>query len=409
MFELFIARRYLSAQRKQVVISIITVISVIGVAAGVMALVVALAINNGFRNTLERNLLGATAHVMILEKARGPGIEGWEEIAGRLARLEHVVKAEPGLYDSGYISGPVDGTGAVIKGVAVKDGSAPNEFLAVLKSGSLGDLIAPEGERPGVILGARMAERIGAVSGKAVQLLIPNGQLTPLGPRPSYTRLRVAGIFETGDSNIDSTWAYMALADMQKAYGLADVVNSIELRLDDIYRAGEVAGAAGPLIGEKLAATTWQEQYRQILQALNLDRLVTAVTIGLILVVATLNILITLVMMVMEKHRDIAVLMSMGARVEQIRRIFLWQGAVIGAVGTAIGLALGYALSYFAGRYRWIPLNEQLYPLAYVPFDPRWVDGIWIAAVAMGVSLIATLYPARNAARIAPAEAIRYE
>jgi lipoprotein-releasing system permease protein len=254
-----------------------------------------------------------------------------------------------------------------------------------------------------------MAERIGAVVGKPVQLLIPNGQLTPLGPRPSYVRLRVAGIFETGTYDIDASWTYMALDTMQRAYHLPDVVNSIELKLDDIYQAEAVARAAEAMLGPNLSATTWQEQNRQILQALNLERVVTTVTIGLILIVAALNILITLVMMVMEKHRDIAILMSMGARVDQIRRIFVFEGALIGAVGTAIGLVIGYTISYFADRYHWIPLNEQVYPLAFVPFEPRWVDGLWIAGVAMAVSLIATLYPARNATRIAPVEAMRYE
>jgi lipoprotein-releasing system permease protein len=405
-FELFIARRYLSAKRKQVVISLITVISVIGVAAGVMALVIALAINAGFRNTLQRNLLGATAHVMILEKDRGTGIEKWEDLTAKLAKLPHVVSAEPGLYDRGYVSGPVDGSGAVIKGIPPE---AASQFLPPLKNGNFREMAAGEGELPGIILGARMAETIGAVTGKQVQLLIPNGEMTPLGMRPSYVRLRVAGIFETGTFDIDSLWAYMALNTVQKAYGLADVVNSVELKLDDIYQADAVAKAAGSIIGEKLAASTWQEQNRQILQALNLERLVTMVTISLILIVAALNILITLVMMVMEKHRDIAILMSMGARTDQIRRIFLMEGALIGAVGTALGLVLGYGISFFAGRYHWIPLNEQVYPLAYVPFEPQWSHAVWIAAVAIGMSLVATLYPARNATRISPVEAMRYE
>ena len=409
MFELFVARRYLSAKRKQVVISLITVISVLGVAAGVMALVIALAINNGFRNTLERNLLGATAHVSILEKERGEGIEGWERIAERLAKLPHVASAGPGLYDSGYISGPLNGSGAVIKGVSIQKGAANNEFLAKLKAGSFADLAAREGELPGIVLGARMAETIGAVLGKPVQLLVANGQLTPLGMRPGVTRLRVAGIFETGTYDIDSAWAYMSLDAAQKAYGLSNVVNSIELRLDDIYQAPAVAAAAEAIIGGKLAATTWQEQNRQIMNALRMERVVTMVTIGLILLVAALNILIALVMMVMEKHRDIAILMSLGAHADQIRRIFVLEGALIGAVGTAIGLAVGYTVCYFAGHYRWVRLDEQIYPLSFVPFEPRWVDGVWIAAVAMAVSLVATLYPARNATRIAPVEAMRYE
>jgi lipoprotein-releasing system permease protein len=411
MFELFIARRYLRAKRKQVVISVITAISVIGVAAGVMALVVALAINNGFRDTLERNLLGATAHVSILEKEPGTGIENWEKLAPQLARLPHVKSAAPALYESGYLSGPLQGSGVAIKGVDVRPGAPLAAALVHLKAGSIQGLRQAEGSDslPGMILGSRLAENIGAVNGKQVQLTVPNGELTPFGPRPSFVRFRVAGIFESGFYDLDANWAFTSLPVAQKAFDLTDVVNSVELMLDDIYQAPGVATAAGKLIGPKLAATTWGEQNRQILNALSMERMVTVITIGLIQLVAALNILITLVMMVMEKHRDIAILMSMGAKARQIRNIFVYEGVLIGAVGTSIGLAAGYTLCYFADRYHWVRLDQQVYSIAYVPFEPRSIDGIWIAAAAMAVSVIATLYPARSAASVAPAESLRYE
>jgi len=409
MFEAFIARRYLSAQRKQVVISVITVISVIGVAAGVMALVVALAINNGFRASLQASLLGATAHVSILQREGFDGIANWEDIATKLGKLPHVISASPGLYDSGYIKGPVTGTGAVIKGFANLKSSGLPDTLKHLKAGSIDDLKTAPGELPGIILGARLADSIGAVVGKPVQLLVPDGDLTPLGPRPTYVRLRVAGTFESGFYDLDMNWAFMALDQVQKIFGLGDVVNSIDIRLDDIYEATSVATAADPIIGPKLAASTWQEQNRQLLNALKMERIVTVVTIGLIQIVAALNILITLVMMVMEKHHDIAILLSMGAKTKQIRKIFVMEGALIGAVGTTLGLIVGYAICYFADHYHWLRLDEQVYSLSYVPFSPRWIDGIWIAAAAMAVSLVATLYPARSATRIAPVEALRYE
>ena len=408
MFELFIARRYLRAKRKQVVISVITAISVIGVAAGVMALVIALAINNGFRDTLQRNLLGATAHVSILEKEPGTGIEHWEQMAPQLARIPHVKSAAPALYESGYITGPVSGAGAAIKGVDVRPGAPLADTLRHLKTGSLEGL-RTSGDLPGVVLGSRLAESIGAVTGKQVTLLVPNGELTPFGPRPSYVRLRVAGTFESGFYDLDANWAFLSLTDAQKAFDLTDVVNSIELMLDDIYQAPDVAAAAEKIIGPKLAATTWGEQNKQLLSALTMERTVTVVTIGLIQLVAALNILITLIMMVMEKHRDIAILMSMGARAQQIRKVFVYEGALIGAVGTAIGLVIGYGVCYFAERYQWVKLDQQVYSIAYVPFEPRAFDGIWIAAAAMAVSLIATLYPARSATRIAPVESLRYE
>ena len=407
MFELFIARRYLRAKRKQVVISVITLISVLGVASGVMALVIALAVENGFKTTLERNLLGATAHVSILEKEQGEGIENWQQLAAKLAKLPHVVSATPGLYESAYIKGPVQGDGAEIKGVNINQ--ALPDALKHLKAGSLDGLKENEGDLPGIVLGSRLAQSIGAVNGKLVNILVPDQELTPFGPRPTYVKARVAGIFELGFYDIDSHWAYMSLPAEQKMFGLTDVVSSIDIMLDDIYSADAVQQAAVPLLGPKLAASTWKEQYHQILGALKMERIATAIIIGLIQFVAGLNILITLVMMVMEKHRDISILMSMGARASQIRNIFVFEGALIGASGTIIGLIAGYTLCYFLDHYKLIPLDEQVYALPYVPFNPQAFDGIWIAAAAMAVSLLATLYPARNATRIAPVEALRYE
>jgi lipoprotein-releasing system permease protein len=409
MFELFVARRYLRAKRKQVVISVITVISVVGVAAGVMALVIALAINSGFRTTLENNLLGLTAHVQIQEKEPGEGIEGWEQLSGKLARLPHVKSASPALYDGGLLSGPVNGDGVTIKGISIARGAPIPEALLHLKAGSIEGLRSAEGERPGIILGYRLAERLGAVTGKPVTLTIANGHMTPFGPQPSFVRLRVAGTFDSGFFQFDNSLGFMDLPTMQKIFNLGDVLNGIELYLDDVDAAPQVAAAAEPLIGPKLAATSWQDLNRPLLNALNMERAVTVVTIGLIQLVAALNILIALVMMVMEKHRDIAILMSMGARAKQIRRIFVWEGAMIGAVGTVIGLTVGYTVCFFANKYHWLRLDEQVYSISYVPFTTRWVDGIWIAAAAMAVSLIATLYPARSATKIAPVESLRYE
>jgi lipoprotein-releasing system permease protein len=407
MFEFFIARRYLRAKRKQVVISVITLISVLGVAAGVMALVIALAINNGFKNTLERDLLGATAHVSILEKEQGSGIEDWEQLAQKLARLPHVVSATPGLYESAYMNGPVQGDGVEIKGVKIAAGTPLPDALRHLKAGSVDGLVTGEDEMPGIIIGSRLAQTIGAVNGKTVNILVPD--MVPFGPQPRFKMVRVAGIFELGFYDIDSHWAYMALPAEQKLFYLTNVVSSIDIMLDDIYAADQVQRAAEPLIGPKLAASTWKEQYRQILGALKMERIATAITIGLIQFVAGLNILITLVMMVMEKHRDISILMSMGARASQIRNIFVFEGALIGAAGTVIGLVAGYTLCYFLDHYKLIPLDEQVYALPYVPFNPQAFDGLWIAGAAMAVSLLATLYPARNATRIAPVEALRYE
>ncbi len=407
-FEFFVALRYLKAKRKQAMISLITGISVLGVAAGVMAMVIALAINTGFRNTLQRNLLGATAHVTILEKTPSGGIENWRKLVAVMRKLPHVTSATPSLYGAVFLAGPVLSEGAVLKGIDVDSAAQRADMLLHLKQGSLRDLRGKDG-RPGLILGARLAERTGMLLGNLITVISPQGELTPLGPRPSYYTFRVVGIFESGFYDLDSTFAFTSLRAAQRVFSLDDVVNAIELKVDDIYRAPEIAKAAERAAGPKLAATHWMEQNRQLLNALRMEKAVTVVTIGLIQLVAALNILITLVMMGMEKYRDIAILMSMGARREQIQRIFLLHGLLIGAVGTAIGLVSGYTLCFLADRYRWISLDAEIYSLSFVPFEPRLLDGLWIAVLALAVSLVATLYPARSATRISPVEALRYE
>jgi len=409
MFELTIAIRYLKAKRKQAVISVITVISVIGVAAGVMALVIALAINTGFRDTLERNLLSATAEVRIQERVPSGGIDDWETISAKLAHLPHVQSVVAGLYEPGLLTG-ASSDYVEVKGVSIAPGAPIPASLEHLKSGKFEGLRPGAGKLPGIIVGSKLAETVGAVVGKSgIKVLVPDGKVTPVGVEPSLEPVRVAGTFESGFFDVDAHWAFMSLHDTQTVFGLDDVVNAIELTLDDIDKAPEVAAAADAIIGPKLTALSWEEQNSQLLHAFKMERIVTIVTIGLIQLVGALNILIALIMMVMEKHRDIAILMSMGARVQQIRRIFMLEGMLIGAAGTSIGLILGYTLSYFADRYRWLHVDAQIYGLSFVPFESHWIDGVWIAAAAMAVSLLATLYPARNATRIAPVEALRYE
>jgi lipoprotein-releasing system permease protein len=404
-FSFFVARRYLSAKRKQAMISVITVISIVGVAAGVMALVIALAINNGFRGTLQRSLLGARGHVMLLEKEPSAGIRNWETLAPRMLRIPHVTAAAPGLYGKVLLSGPMQSEGAELKGIPIDQ---PPELLLHLKQGSFSALRETRG-LPGIILGARLAQNTGMLLNSVVNVLSPRGVMTPFGPHFTRFPFRVVGIFESGFYDIDAFGAFTSLTEAQHTFSLGDVVNTIELRLDDIYQAPEVAREAERIAGPALVATTWMEQYRQVLNALNTEKVVTAVTIGLIQLVAGLNILIALIMMVMEKNRDIAILMAMGAKQQQIRRIFLTQGVIIGVIGTAIGLVLGYSLSFLADHYKWLRLDQEVYAVAYVPFAARALDGLWIGGAAIFVSFIATIYPARSASRIAPAEALRYE
>jgi len=261
---------------------------------------------------------------------------------------------------------------------------------------------------PSMIVGSKLAQDTGMMLNSVVTAISPS-EVTPLGPRFTQKRFRVAGIFETNFYEVDDTWVYAPVISVQKLLSEGDVMNQIELRIDNLDLSYEVAKEAGRLAGSHYAAVPWQQQNHEIFDALELEREGMAVTIGIFGIVGALNILITLTMIVMTKYKDIAVLMSMGARRAQIRMIFLVQGALIGLVGTTLGLVAGYTLCYFADKYRWVQLNGSVYALSYVPFEPKAWDGVWIAAAAMTVSLLATLYPARNATRITPVEVLRYE
>jgi lipoprotein-releasing system permease protein len=384
------------------------VISILGVAAGVAALIIALAINNGFQSTLEASLLSATAHVNILERNPAFGIEDWERLLPKLRRLPHVVAATPGLYGQIALKGPVAGSGAVLKGVPLGGGAQAPQMLQHLKSGSLADFDTPEGKR-GIVLGSRLAEQAGVVLHSPVTVISYQGQLTPVGVVPSLFHFRVVGVFESGLYDLDSSWAFTSLPAAQRVLDLNDIVNTIELRLDDIFAAREVARQAEQIVGSKLIASTWMDQNRSLLNALKLEKTVSIITVSLIELIAALNILVVLVMLVMEKHRDIGILMSLGARRQQIQRIFVLQGLIIGALGSCLGLALGYTVTSLFNHYRWLKLDEQIYAISYVPFQSHWTDGIWVAALALLTSFVATLHPSRTASRIAPAESLRYE
>lgn len=399
-FEWFVAARYLKPRRRHGVISLITVISVLGVAAGVMALVIALAINNGFRISLETNLLGATPHVVLLEKEPSSGIGGWKEITARLARLEGVTQASPALYGKVLLAG-TQSAESTLKGVPLDS----LDIRSHLTAGSLDRL----GEPRTIILGSQLAKRTGMMLNSWVNVISPQGEITPLGPRALQVRYRVVGIFESGFYDMDNQFAFVSLENAQALFQTGDVVNAIELRVRDIERAPEIAAAAEKTAGESLGATHWMEQNRQLLGALRMEKVVSVITISLIQLVAALNILTALVMSVMEKRREIAVLMSMGARRMQVARIFVIQGMMIGLAGVAIGLTLGYGLSYFADAYRWIALDEAIYSISHVPFKTDWVDAFWITGAALTVCLLATIYPARSATRIMPVETLRYE
>jgi lipoprotein-releasing system permease protein len=425
-FELFIAARYLRAKRRQAVVGVITAISVIGVAAGVASLIIALAITNGMRRDLQERLLGSTAHVDLM-RVKADGIRDWRPLLERLRRMPHVTAAAPGLYGQVLISRGARSGGGLIKGVLPDDEKTVGDLLQAITTGSAAELepvaqppaidaagsdnSANEAGRatPPIVIGKDLAETIGAQVGDGVLVTSPQGELTPLGMVPRYRKFRVVGIFASGFYQYDSSYGFVRLADAQQLFSEPDLLSVISFKVDDMYRAREVGQEIERAAGQGFQTTNWMEQNRELFRALRLEQVVTFIVLALIVCVAALNILIALTMMVMEKTRDIAVLMSFGVTAAQVRRVFLMQGLLISVIGTALGLVVGYAVSWAGGHYRFIKLDSAVYSIDYLPFAARWWDGLVVAAVSLGVSLVATLYPSGSAARVLPAEALRYE
>jgi len=407
-FELFVALRYLKAKRRQAVISVITLISVIGVMAGVCSLVVALAINNGFREELEKSLLGAMANISLL-RAANDGIRRYEDLTERLARLPHVVATAPALYEQVLVSSHSRAQGVVLKGIDPMREVRVADLLNRLREGSLEGLSKTFSNADPIVIGKELAKSMGVYVGDTVLVTSPQGTLTPFEVVPKFRHFRVVGVFDSGFYDIDAGWAFTNLGAAQRLFDLADVVSVIEFKIDNIYRVQELAPAIRQAAGAGFETSTWMEQNRSLLNALHLERLVTILTIGLIVLVAALNIFITLAMMVIEKNRDIAVLMSMGARKRQIWTVFTLHGLLIGGVGTLLGLATGYGASWLGERYKLIPLQPDIYAVSFVPFHAHPWDGVWIAIAALAISFLATLHPSLSAARLVPVEILRYE
>jgi lipoprotein-releasing system permease protein len=422
-FELFIAARYLRAKRRQAVVGVITAISVIGVAAGVASLIIALAITNGMRRDLQERLVGSTAHVDLMRVA-ADGIRNWRPLLERLHKVPHVTAAAPGLYGQVLISRGSRSGGGLVKGVIPADERTVGDLLQSVVEGSA-TALEPVGQQvgesasqrvsgaaaavPPIVIGKDLAETIGAKVGDAVLVTSPQGELTPLGLVPRYQRFQVAGIFKSGFYQYDSSYAFLRLSDAQRLFSEPDLISVISFKVDDLYKADKIGREIEAEAGKGFQTTNWMEQNRELFRALKLEQVVTFIVLALIVCVAALNILIALTMMVMEKTRDIAVLMSFGVREEQVRRIFLLQGLLISVIGTVLGLIAGYGLSWLGGHYRFIHLDAAVYSIDYLPFAPRVWDAVIVAAVSLGVSLIATLYPSGSAAKVLPAEALRYE
>ena len=429
-FELFIAARYLRAKRRQAVVGVITVISVIGVAAGVASLIIALAITNGMRRDLQERLVGSTSHVDLMRVA-GDGIRDWRPLLARLSKAEHVTAAAPGLYGQVLISRGARSGGALVKGVVPKDEERVGDLLQSVVQGSAAALNPSPGSGthvsesirgapgavvesntqavPPIVIGQDLAETLGANVGDGVLVTSPQGELTPLGLVPKYQRFEVAGIFRSGFYQYDSSYAFTRLAEAQRLFSEPDLISVISFKVDDLYHADRIGRTIEAMAGPGFETTNWMEQNQELFRALKLEQVVTFIVLALIVCVAALNILIALTMMVMEKTRDIAVMMSFGVRADQVRKIFLLQGLLISVIGTVLGLIVGYGLSWLGGHYQFIRLDASVYSIDHLPFAPKVWHAVLVGAVSLGVSLIATLYPSGSAAKVLPAEALRYE
>jgi lipoprotein-releasing system permease protein len=406
-FEWFVAKRYLRSPYRPTVLRLVTTFSVLGVAAGVATLVIALSMNTGFRETLQDRLLGIKAHVSLTRPGAG-GIHDYQTLASRLGSTPGVRSVTPAVYQTMLLSFASESRGVVTKGIDPERERNSDEALRHLAAGRP-DFTADADGIDALLVGKQLAEEWKLSPGDYVTLMSPQGRLTPFGMMPRTRRFRVAGVFDSGFYDYDENWCFFKLSAAQALSGVGDLANVLEFRLDNPERAGEIARQLEARAGPGFRATTWMEEDRALFRALGLEKLVTAIFIGLITFVAGLNVLVVLSMTVTDKARDIAVLMSMGTRREQIRRIFLWQGIAIGAAGTICGLCVGYAFAAIAGTFHLIPLDPQVYAVPYVPFHPSVWDGVWITLVAMGISVGATLLPARAAARLLPVEILRYE
>jgi len=406
-FEWLVALRYLRSPNRPAVLRLVTLLSVIGVAAGVATLVIALAMNTGFRQAIRDRLLGVTAHIN-LKPVSPEGIRSYRELIAKLNFTPGVRSIAPAIYNTVLLTAGGTSRGVVLKGIDPEIEKQSNEALRRIASGKPDFALDPDGV-PAILVGAIMAEELKISAGDYISLTSPQGSLTPFGIVPRSRRFRVTGVFNSGFYDYDANWGFVSLPSAQSLAGIADVVSLLEVRclqLDDVEHVAEVLRArAGP----GFATSTWMDENRALFRALSLEKLVTAMFIGLITFVAGLNVLVVMTMTVTDKARDIAVLVAMGARRVQIRRIFLLQGLIVGGIGTLLGLIAGYGLSWAADKWRLIPLNAEIYAVPYVPFHSSGLDAVWIAAAAVAICIAATLLPARAAAKILPVEILRFE
>ncbi len=404
-FELFIARRYLNAKRKQAFISVITFISALGITIGVAALIIALALITGFQGDVQNKILGATSHLMVSD-ITGQGMADYQPLAARLRTLKGVKSVTPVIYNMAIFSGLARNAGGVLKGLDFEEEKRTSPWLAKLFSGRLPDKGA---QREGLLLGKDLALQIGASLGDVLTVYTSAARLTPIGQMPKLKQFIVTGIFSTGLYEFDSTTAFISLAAAQKFFGLAGRVTYLQVMIDDIFQARRLAEEASLLVPPTAYITTWMDLNKSLFSALKLEKTIIFLTITLIVIVAALNIIATLILMVMEKTKDIGILLAMGATPRHIRRVFFLQGAMIGLIGTAAGTALGLLWCFLANKFQLIHVPVDIYQISFVPFRLRPVDLVLIIGTSLLISFVSTLFPAHRAAKVDPVQALKYE
>jgi len=409
-FELRIALRYLTARRKQAFISVISAISVLGVVVGVMALMVALGLMTGLQREIRSKILGATAHISIFRSGNEP-FDNYRDVVKKARAVPHVLGAAPAVYGKGLMTTPGGSAVAMLKGVVPAEERTVTDLASQVEAGQLDALDhVTEGSLPPVLLGRDLASTLGVGVGDVVSVTSPNGRLSPYGMIPSIKKFRVAGTVYSGLYEFDAQWAYVPLSVAQRLFTEgSDSASLVEVRIDDIYAVREVAPRIVAAVGQGYITTDWIMMNQSLFSALWLEKIAIGITIGLIVMVAALNIVATLILLVMEKHKDIAILVSMGASRGAITRIFMLQGTVIGALGTLTGAVLGWGLCRVLDHYKLIRVPVDVYQVAYVPFTLLPLDAATVIVGAVLICFLATIHPARGASRLDPAEALRYE
>jgi len=408
-FEFFIGSRYLRTKQKQAFISLITVLSIAGVTVGVMALIVVIAVMTGFEYDLKSRILGVESHIVIMRN-NGPFSE-YRNILERVENTDGVEAATPFINSQVILRSSLSLSGAVLRGI---DPDSADRVIKNLDKVSLKNLKETDQRKstsiamPAIILGKELAKNLGVMQGDPVYLISPRGMISPIGHIPTMKRFKVAGLFESGMYEYDRSLAYMHIKDAQKILRMGDSVNGIEVRVNDIYNARNIAGRIVKELGFQYWARDWMQMNQNLFSALKLEKTVMFIILALIVLVAAFNIASTLIMMVMEKTKDIAILKAMGATNKSIRKIFVFKGIVIGSIGTIFGVCLGFILCTVLKYYQFIELPGDVYYITTLPVKLELLDVVIIASAAMAISFLATLYPARQASKLDPVEAIRY-